>query len=126
MPITYRIDKDLQVVFSQGEGVVTVQEMKVYFQTLGQDSGFTSTFSELADTSGITELDPTIPEWRNVADEDSVFGKESRRAIVIPDYPRLYGLVRMYQTFREDRPDKLQIFESVKEAREWLGLGDDE
>ena len=57
MPLSYRIDKSLGVVFIASEGVVTAQEITDHQQALLQDPDFNPSFKVLLDWTEVTSLD---------------------------------------------------------------------
>lgn len=50
------------------------------------------------------------------------FSDGARRAVVVGSDSG-YGLVRMFQLMTDRESENIQIFRSLQEARDWLGLG---
>ena len=68
---------------------------------------------ELTDLSG--------PGVRALARMPSPFSDGARRAVVVRS-DLGYGLVRMFQQLRDQQGNDLEIFRSLQEARDWLGI----
>jgi hypothetical protein len=56
----------------------------------------------------------------------STFNEKSRRAVVAEEEEEdeTFGIARMYQSLRKayKKPDQVQVFCDMAEARRWLGL----
>ncbi len=120
MPVSYRIDVANGIVYSEARGRVTDDEMIDHQNRLRDDPAFRSDFRQLYDFRGVEAVAVTTSGVRRLA-EGNVFGAGSRRAIVTAQ-EAVYGLVRMYQTLKDQSPDVLRIFrDDIEEARTWLG-----
>lgn len=119
MPVTYRIERSLGVVFSTCEGVLTCQEICDHERALLQDPDFDSSFNQLIKLTGVTTFDLSSDEVCKVAKIETL---RARRAMVVSEDPLLFGMVRMYQILRDSDPDDIQVFHDIKAARKWLGL----
>lgn len=120
MPVTHRIDKSLRVVFSTLDGVVTADEIRDANRGLLEDPGFESSFEQLADHRGITELRLTSNDVQQLA-ATSPFGEGSRRAFVVGDSPDHFGMARQFEMW-QSRIAEVTVFRSMVKARRWLGL----
>ncbi len=121
MPITYRIDKPGRTVFSKAEGVLATQEIIAHHQGLLQDPDFDPSFDQLWDGTELTSFDVSSSDVPAIA-ATKLFGEGSRRAMVVPDNPYIFGMIRMFQLLRNTEPDMVQIFHDMDEAHKWLGL----
>lgn len=123
MPVTFRIDKTLHIVFTRAEGVLTALEISDHQQALLQDPDFDPSFDQLIDGTEITAVGISTAEIRRLA-STKMFGEGSRRAFVVPR-PAIYGVFRMAQILRDAEPDSNKIFRDMEEAKKWLGLSSD-
>ncbi len=121
MPVSYRIDKSLGVVFTKQEGVVTFEEISDHQQALLQDPEFDPSLDQLIDGTKITDTDISGTEFKQIA-STQVFGEGSRRAFVALGQPAIYQMYRMGKILRDLEPDEIQVFRDIEEARKWLGL----
>lgn len=120
MATSYRIDKELGVVFSTASGVATDEEFLAHQRLLSRDPDFKPHFRQLLDGSKITSIKVT-PEGIKALIAGNPWGKGARRALVAAD-DTAFGLARMFELGRPDPQDEFRVFRSLKEAREWLGL----
>ncbi len=122
MPITSQIDSSLGVVFSKFQGVVTPEDISAQVESFKTDPAFQPSFNHLIDTRGATRFDISSSGMRAVS-MHSIFNEKSRRAIVA-EKDEMFGIARMYQLLRDaqEKPDQVQVFRTMAEARRWLGL----
>ena len=128
MPVRYRVDTALGVVFAEASGPVRDEDLLDYARKMAGDPQLRSGLRELIDLRGADLRAITSEAVREVAaifaahDSTSPTG---RIAIVAPA-DSSYGLSRMYQAYREPAPVDLRVFREIGEARAWLGLPEDE
>ena len=122
MPINSQIDSSLGVIFSTFQGVVTKDDISEEVESFRTDPAFQPNFNHIIDTRGATRIDLSIEGMREVS-LHTVFNEKSRRAIVAEEDGR-FGIARMYELLRDahDKPDQVQVFRTMAEARHWLGL----
>ncbi len=122
MPINSQIDSSLGVVFSTFHGVVTKEDISGQVEGFNTDSAFQPSFDHLIDARGATRFDLSSDDMRLVS-MHSIFNEKSRRAVVA-EKDGMFGMARMYQLLREahEKPDQVQVFRDMAEARRWLGL----
>ena len=122
MPINSQIDSSLGVVFSTFQGVVTQEEILGQVENFISDSTFQPSFNHLIDTRGTTRFDVSFAGMRAVSSH-TTFNEKSRRAVVVGEN-EMYEAARVYQILREEqrKPDQVQVFRDMEEARRWLGL----
>ncbi len=121
MPVTYRINSSLRMVFSRGEGEVTEAEILDHRRRLREHQDFQPSFSQLVDLREVTKAALSLADMRVIASRTNLFNEESRRALVAQN-DAVFGLARMYQMLREEGPEKIMVFREMPEARRWLGL----
>jgi hypothetical protein len=120
MPLDYRIDVPLRTVIARAHGVLTDVDMLEFVAALHAHPGVKPDFDQLLDTREVTKLELSGACLREIA-ADTVFGEGSLRAFVTGSEVG-FGMARMYQMLRDESPDEIRIFQSIDEARAWLGL----
>ena len=120
MPATYRIDRELGIVFSRGWGDLTDEELVAHQRSLAVDADFLPNLSQLADAREVTEVHATAHGVHELI-AGNPFGKGARRAFVAYN-DTIFGLARMFELGRPSPQDEFRVFRSIDEARTWLGL----
>lgn len=121
MPLQYTIVPAKRLVLSRDAPPLTRRDIMQFFRSLSADSRFHASFNQLHhmyagalaalhynDLSSVKEFDP--------------FAQTSLRAIVVQTKAD-FGMVRMYELLQGG---SIRVFESEREAREFLGLSPDE
>lgn len=121
MPVRYRIDHDLGVVFSRWEGVVTMEEARGHYLGLKDDPAFDPDMRHFSDARKTTQS-VASDDVRRLA-KMNPFSAATRRAIIVAD-DALYGVYRMYEAQVEE-PGTVGVFRDAAEALAWLGLPPD-
>ncbi len=120
MPVSYRIDRSLGLIFTTPQGVFTGQDMLTHVQRLSEDPDFDPSYNQLVDLRAITDFAISAAELRMIT-VYRLYNEKSRRAIVA-DEDITFGMARMYEVFREDAPEEIKLFRDMADARRWLGL----
>ena len=120
MPIDYRVNHELHVVFGRAYGIVSGEDLIKFARNLSDDSTFDIGFSFLFDMQAVGNLTMSSDFIRRFANV-RVFDEKSRRAIVAPN-SLVFGMARMYQAYRDSPPEVLSIFRTKREACDWLGI----
>ena len=122
MPVSFRIDKSLGLVFTTAEGVLTVQDILTHLHRLRDEPDFGPSYDQLIDLRDVIEFSVSGAEMRTIS-RHHLFNEGSRRAIVA-ESKITFGMARMYQMLRETygKPDVVRVFRDMAEARCWLGL----
>jgi hypothetical protein len=124
MPVDYRIDPARRLVWARLRGRVGAEDLFSYQREVWSKPEVAG-FDELVDVSEVKEV---VYEGPQRARELAALSAEmdapgpSRLAIVAPN-DELYGLARMYQTFRELDPRTkrmVRVFRSETSALTWL------
>lgn len=125
MPLRYFIDKERRLVTTTVWGSVGFAETKAHQDQLVRDPDFNSEFNQLIDASGITSLNISIQEAKNIATQP-LFSPASRRAVVATD-PFIFGMARLMEAYHSNARLEAQVtvFYDHDSALEWLGLKDD-
>ena len=120
MATSYKIDKDLEVVYSTASGVATDEEFLAHQRQLSRDPDFQPYFRQLLDGREITSLEVT-PEGIRALIAGNPWGSGARRALVAAD-ETAFGMARMFELGRPNPQDEFRVFRSMEKARAWLGL----
>jgi hypothetical protein len=120
MPVSYRIDAEAEIVFSEGSGCVTDAEALDHQDRLRADPNFRPHFRQLIDLRDMTKVEVSADTVLQLG-ERNPFGQGARRAAVVTDR-FAYALLRMFQIFTQRSLDQFHIFDHIDAAREWLGL----
>lgn len=117
MPIGYRIDEDLEVVFVRIHGELTEEELTSVAAALRSDRRFQPDWPSLTDARGevAVELRPAF-----LRDYESPFDPYARRAVLVAEDLSL-GMRRLYEAIATT-PGVVTVTHNVSRALEWLGL----
>ncbi len=120
MPGDYVIDAERGLVISTGRGVVTRKDFVEHQARLLADPAFQPSFHQLIDLTAVTRVELSGHDIEDLASRP-VFSASSRRAWLVPR-PEIFGLVRMFQTYRElhGGGEQIRIFSGREEALGWL------
>jgi len=117
MPVQYEIDVQNRIVRTTFQGVITYRDIADLAGRLLADRTFNSEFSELGTFQDGTDLRLQLSDFQQLSRVDP-FSPNARRAFVVHSRGALYGVTRIYQTFR-DSPN-VQIFNKTEDALFWL------
>jgi hypothetical protein len=119
---TYSVDDVQRVVRVQLSGEFTREDLVALSRDLANDPRVSVEFVELIDLSGVT-APPDAARGAIRRRATTALTPVSRRAFVAPE-PAIYGLCRMFATFREMTPntEPVGVFHTTREAEAWLGL----
>ena len=123
MSAEYRINADLRVIFSTASGVLTDADLLEHQAKLLADSCFDRSFNQLWDLTEVSQVEVSSQALRTLARSRS-FEASARRAVVAGD-DLVFGMGRMFQMLHDEAPEEMQVFRSLDEARQWLGLDPD-
>jgi len=124
--IDYSIDHERRLVRVTASGVITPEVLFDYQKAVWSDPAVEG-FDELVDMSAVEGVEE--PSHSNVSALASFSAKmdgadkPTKLAIVAAD-DLLFGLGRMYQAYREMKPEskkEVAVFRSMPEALAWLG-----
>lgn len=128
MPIGVRIDSVLRIVFATPQGTFTPEDLLGYQREVWSRPEVKG-FNELVDMRAVERVEYGSPwkvrEMAAAAVEMDEPALPTNLAIVA-ESDHLFGLARMYQTFREVNPKSVKVvqsFRSLDEALTWLESG---
>jgi hypothetical protein len=118
MPVSFRIDPQLNIVRCRSWGVITDSELAAYARALASDARFDPSFSQLVDLRNVESFHLTIEGVRELASLNP-FAPTARRAVIVAsDFA--FGMVRMYQSCLHSA-ENLLVCRTVREAFAWVG-----
>jgi hypothetical protein len=100
--------------------VLSDTELFAHARALKQDPGFSPSFRQLVDFSDVTSLHVTVDGVRTMVGLNP-WGRGSRRAAIAPS-DLAFGLARMYEALTQLEHGEFQVFRTMSQAVEWLGL----
>jgi hypothetical protein len=120
MPCDYVIDKERRLVLSSAWDVFTAAEAMDHQNRLRSDVNFDPDFFQLLDGTRVTKVEATPNDVRLLADR-TIFSPSSRRALVT-SHTATFGLLRMFQVYRElaGAAEQIQVFHDIDSALKWL------
>lgn len=123
MPCDYVIDKERRLVQTKAWDVFTAAEALDHQNRLRSDVNFDPSFAQLVDGTRVTKVEASPGDVEMLA-ERNVFSSQSRRAFVT-GHSALFGLLRMFQVYRElsGAGEQIQVFHDMTTALEWLSSG---
>jgi hypothetical protein len=129
MPIDYRVDHDRRQVLAEGHGTLTADEIFGYQREVWSRPDVAG-YDELVDMTRVQEItEPSAQHMRALAHLSAGMdppGHGGRFAIVAPR-DLVFGLGRMYETFREMTPGstkQVSVFRDRAAALGWLSGSD--
>ena len=125
MPLKVRVDPEKKVLYLDGSGVVTDDDLLEYVQEYLSKEEYSS-FDEFLDLSRSDLFDLTYAGLSRLAEAAAATDSDATRtkiAILVSETLGK-GLSRMYQSLREGKGGRREtrIFMDESECREWLGL----
>lgn len=105
-------------------GVVTAKEVLESNLEIYGDDRFDSLAYELVDLSQAERLELTETQVKKIAylDKATARSNPDMRVALVSKMELIKELFEMYARYSEESPWEIEIFETVEEAREWLGI----
>jgi hypothetical protein len=121
MTITYHLDPDQRIVFTQISGTLTDEDIARFaVDVWGSLNG--AVFDGLVDARAVARVTATPRGMQQNAEITTRLNPTLtpyRVAIVAPQ-DVVYGVGRMYEVYRERTPGIVQVFRTMEEALAWL------
>lgn len=117
--VEFCVNTERRLVVVKFAGSVAVQEVAKYVESLVTDPHFDPSFSEITDLRGVQHFDLQANDFLTLADQIDPFSLTAKRAFVVQTSLQNQA-ARMHKFLRPHRT--IEIFESVAQAEEWLGL----
>lgn len=124
MPISYSIDENQGVVFTNASDVLTEDDLLEHKRKLISDPKFRPGFVELSDVRHIADLaiSPSgIEKFVAKDDADAERLKGYKLAIVVSGALE-FGMGVMYEMMSSQQRRDVRIFRDMRLAREWLQI----
>lgn len=120
MPITYAVDRDLQVIFECWSGVITPEDLGRHWRSYLADPAVMAVRRTVVDLRGSTPrlTGAELSQLINEIVRPTLQGRDWVTAIVV-DRPIQFGLSRQYQVFAEFYSTDA-IFHERERALEWV------
>jgi hypothetical protein len=121
MPISYRIDAEHRLVYTELRGKLTVEDVRDFRERLEAELGQTTVFNRLIDARGLTR-DFTPAEIRSLADlvRTRDQGKSpSKRAVIMED-AQVVALMQVFQAYTRGDSADYRVFRKMEDAERWL------
>jgi len=121
MPVKYRIDKILGVIYTRCTGLVKLEEVIGHFRELEQDPNCPDRLDVLLDLTG----QMTIPAKENLQEVAAAIWRVRHRVqfgacAIVARTDALFGMLRMFEVYAERYFDETCVFRTKVEAEAWL------
>jgi hypothetical protein len=127
MPLEYRIDRELRVVFATASRVLLDEDVFAYQREVWSQSDLAG-YNEVVDLSPVEDLvlssGDRVRALAELASAMDVSGASSKLAIVAPQ-DLAYGFARMFESYRTmnlSGGKAVSVFRSMQAALDWLGV----
>jgi hypothetical protein len=120
MAIRIDISIENRLVYVHYAGLVDDELLLGADDDLRANADFQPHFDQIADLSSAHGQDVTRQGIQSLVNRPPLFGKESRRAIVVSNELG-FGLVRMFELMRDSSAGEIRVFKDIDEAYAWLG-----
>lgn len=125
MPMRYSIDPDKRLIQMVGVGKLIDEEMLECVKALRSDPNVEPDMPTLSDMRHI-EVGFTadgVLRMLGIMEDESGVPRSSARAAIVVSSDVAFGMGRMVEMLSDKRIDpSFQIFRSMDDAREWLGV----
>ena len=121
MPISYRLDQNLKMVFTTASGLVTDDDLIDHARKVCADSDVPVGARALVDFRDVQEVEVATETIHQVADIFRASTYAPKTAFVT-NANVIYGMSRMFEMLRDDSPNEIRVFRVVDEAKCWLGI----
>jgi len=130
MSVEYTYDEENNILYTRFFGVVVDKDLRDQGDAVAADPRIKPGVRELVDLSGVEEIQGSSSSLEHNIQIDCANSEKlaGMRTAIVAGTDLLFGFSRMYQAFSELResPLTVEVFRTVEEAREWLGLQGDE
>ena len=124
MPVTYRIDRELNRILTRCSGETMLKEVLGHFAELEVDPDVPPHADVLLDLRDITNL-PNVGQIRAAAERA---GDASRKVgfgacAIVVGTEAWFGMARVFEAFTEAHFERSSVFRSIEAAEVWLDGG---
>jgi hypothetical protein len=123
MPENYHIDREQRHVWSKCWGVLSDDDLLNHQARLKADPDFHASYSQMVDTTEVTEVTLTAKVVQQVA-QNSIFAPESKRVFLVVKNI-IFGLGRMFQLYVNIKgQNNIQVHRDRAKALAWLEVNE--
>lgn len=121
MPVVFEIDRVRGIIRTRCVGDVSLEDVIGHFHVLESDPACPSRLDVLLDLSDMTSL-PKPEQLRVVSAEIDRVGARVQfgACAIVASRTALFGLLRMFEVYAEERFRATRVFRQVDEAEAWL------
>lgn len=119
MPIQYDIHPQRRLVVCEAYGNLTGEDLFELHRRLNADPLLRPDFDQLFDVTTIEDDNVTADDVRRLASRPPYFAPPSRHAVVGRG-PMHFGMMRMFELYRDGSAGEFRFFEDRAEAERWL------
>jgi hypothetical protein len=114
MAITYKYDQSRNLLLAEAKGVISVQELLIYFENVSEDLNIKSGFIEVVDLSEVTDLQISYSSAQKMTKGwDKWEHKSHKGSIMYAPTDLSFGILRMMQTLIDMEPGSKEILHLV-------------
>ena len=124
MPISYRIDRQLRIIFTTAHGILTDDELLAHKHRLMRDPNFEAGMVELSDIRGVDQLAVTSEGVRRFVEQDRLDADRlgTYKLAIVAHQDVVFGMARMYETLTGENRPAVAVFRNMGEAKAWLAI----
>jgi hypothetical protein len=130
MSVEYTYDEERNILYTRFFGVVMEQDLRDQAEAVAADPRIEPGVRELVDLVGIEKVEGSSSALGDNIRIDCLHSEKlaGMRTAIVAGNDFLFGFARMYKSLAEAEgsPLTVEVFRAVSEAREWLGIEDDE
>jgi len=130
MSVEYTYDEEHNIIYTRFFGLVIDKDLKDQAETVAADPRIKPGARELVDLADVEEVQGSSNSLETNIRIDRAHSEKlaGMRTAIVAVTDLMFGFARMYQTLAElqGSPLTVEVFRTAGEAREWLGLHEDE
>jgi len=130
MSVEFTYDEEHNILYTRFFGVVINDDMRDQAKAVAADPRIKTGVRELVDLAGVEEIQGSSSSLEDNIRIDRAHSEKlaGMRTAIVASTDLMFGFARMYQTLAElqGSPLTVEVFRNVGDAREWLGIQDDE
>jgi len=126
MPVHYDYDEKENFVYTKASGVLTDDDLKVFAESLASDPRVKPGLRELVDCRAVDSMKGSMDIFGyiihlNIENREKYAGK---KIAIVASRELLFGLSKYFEVIShiDNAPFRVEVFRTMSEAKEWLGL----
>jgi len=120
MPYDYRIDTNQKLIYANGHGNLTEENLASYVHNLKHDPDFDPLFNLFLDLTQVTKIEMPIEAIERSA-KNPILSPTSE-IVIVAKSDIIYGTSRSFMAFKSPSSSKVHLFRTVDEAKKYLSL----